>query len=68
MTKLDELMLTGKWLRAIVHVRDTALINKILISKAILYVGLRAYQLGILHTAPKAIIWRATSIDRHAAA
>ena len=54
MTKLDELMLTGRWIEAIRHIRSiTRQRGKILLlSRAILLVTLREYDIGILDSAP----------------
>lgn len=59
MTKLDQLMLEGRWLEAIRHVRTYVVLkdtrNRAALRKAISLVALRAYQIGILHTAPRRI-------------
>ena len=54
MSKLDELMLTGRWVEAIRHVRSTTRQRGkiLLLSRAILFVSLQAYNLGILDGAP----------------
>lgn len=67
MTKLDELMLTGKWLDAIRHVRKHVVLcdtrNVLALNRAILLCAWRAYQIGILDGAPSAFRRRVIDHD-----